>query len=332
MAFGETIAAGEEEKLREFAEEIAAIQRARAEKSGTPERVAHRKQHLGAVGELVVTAGASERFGVFEEPGKRWPLYARFSNGSGLRLPDNAPDARGFALKLVGVPGKKLIEGLENEVTQDFLFIDTPAIPFRGPDGFMSFLRAAKDGRGKLVPRLIGAFGLGGTFRLLWGALSLPKVRSFATHAFHTAVPVAFGNSAGKLALFPLTADGNVPEASGEDYLRDDLTARLRAGELRWALRAQRFIDEATTPIEDASVVWTGPWLELGTLTLPKQDPSSPRGKEIADLVNRLSFDPWHATEAHRPLGGIMRARRVAYAPSVIGRKAAPEPHEVLSL
>src|SRR6187455_231427 len=108
MAFGETIAAGEEGLFREFAEEIAAIQRARAEKSGTPERVAHRKQHAGAVGELVVTAGASERFGVFEEPGKRWPVYARFSNGSGHRLPDGAPDARGFALKLVGVPGTKL--------------------------------------------------------------------------------------------------------------------------------------------------------------------------------------------------------------------------------
>jgi len=77
---------------------------------------------------------------------------------------------------------------------------------------------------------------------------------------------------------------------------------------------------------------WSGPWIELATLTLPRQDVQSTRHKEIAALVNELSFDPWHASEGHRPLGAIMRARRVAYAPSVIGRKALPEPRSVLSL
>jgi hypothetical protein len=48
--------------------------------------------------------------------------------------------------------------------------------------------------------------------------------------------------------------------------------------------------------------------------------------------VSRLSFDPWHAGEEHRPLGGIMRARRVTYGASVVGRKAAPEPRDVLGL
>ena len=90
--------------------------------------------------------------------------------------------------------------------------------------------------------------------------------------------------------------------------------------------------DEATTPIEDASVVWSGPWLDLATLTLPQQDPDSARGREISELVSGFSFDPWHATEAHRPLGAIMRARAVAYAASAIARQASPEPKSVLSL
>ncbi len=332
MAFGETVPGDEAEKFRGFADEIATIQRARAAAAGAVTRVAHVKQHLGAVGELVVSAPESARFGVFAELGKRWPLYVRFSNGSMFHQSDRAPDPRGFALKLVGVPGNKLIEGLEDEVTQDFLFIDTPAIPFSNPDDFMAFLRAAKDGRSKLLPRVLKSFGLFRTLGLVWRALQQKKVASFATHAFHTAAPIAFGNSAAKLALFPLANRGTAPIAGGADYLRDDLTARLRAGQLSWALRAQRFVDQATTPIEDTSVVWSGPFIELGTVTLPQQDPESARGQEVSELVSRCSFDPWHATEDHRPLGAIMRARRATYGASVVGRQAAPEPREVLAI
>jgi hypothetical protein len=332
MAFGETIPADEEEKFRGFAEEIAQIQRERAKQSGVATRVAHVKQHLGAVGELSVNAAEGGRVGVFEETGKRWPVYARFSNGSGFHMSDKVPDARGFALKLVGVPGKKLIEGLEHELTQDFLFISTATIPLSTPDEFMTFLRAGKDGREKLLLRAIRAFGLGRTLAIVWQALTDKKVESYATHAFHTAAPIAFGKTAAKLGLFPLDNVADAPAVSGPDYLRDDLVARLQKGALAWSVRAQPFVDQATTPIEDTSVAWSGPWVELGTLTLPKQDPASTRGKEISELVSRLSFDPWHAVEAHRPLGAIMRAREATYAASVMGRKAAAEPRDVLGV
>ncbi|HEX6764191.1 MAG TPA: catalase [Polyangiaceae bacterium] len=332
MAFGETVPADEEARFRGYAEEIAAIQKARAVASGEAKRVAHVKQHIGTVGELVVTAAEAARVGVFAEAGKVWPVYVRFSNGSGLHSNDKAPDARGFALKLVGVPGKKLIEGLENEVTQDFLLINTAALPVRDPEEFMKLLRAAKDGPAKLLPRLVRSMGLGRALGILFKVATGKKVQSFATHSFNTAAPIAFGSTAAKLGLFPLDADPNGPSVSGSDYLRHDLVARLRAGPLRWTLRAQRFVDQASTPIEDTTVEWSGPWVDLGTLTLAKQDAESTRGKEISELVNRLSFDPWHAIEAHRPLGAVMRARRAAYAPSVIGRKAAPEPHDVMSI
>jgi hypothetical protein len=331
MAFGETIPAGEEELLKKLGDEIAEIQRSRVERGAEPARVAHVKQHVGAVGELRVTADASLRHGVFVEAEKRWPVYVRFSNGSGRRQADGAPDARGFAVKLVGVPGTKLIEGLEHAMTQDFLFIDAPALPFDGPEEFMTFLRAAKDGPAKLLPRLISGFGLGRALRIVWGAVTAEKVKSFATHAFHTAAPIAFGPSAAKLALFPRGNAEQGPSVGGPNYLKDDLVARLARGPLSWSLRAKLYVDETTTPIEDAAVEWSGPWVELGTLTLPQQNTASPAGKEISELVSRLSFDPWHASEEHRPLGAIMRARRVAYAPSVIGRKAASEPSGVLA-
>src|SRR5690349_1196826 len=117
MAFGETIAPGEEQALRALADEIGGIQNSHRPAGGASERALHVKQHAGAVGELIVSAEESARYGVFSEVGKRWPVYARFSNGGSRRQPDAAPDVRGFAVKLVGVPGKKLIEGLEDELT-----------------------------------------------------------------------------------------------------------------------------------------------------------------------------------------------------------------------
>jgi hypothetical protein len=33
-------------------------------------------------------------------------------------------------------------------------------------------------------------------------------------------------------------------------------------------------------------------------------------------------FDPWNAVVAHRPLGEVIRARKVAYRPSQLGRGA----------
>ena len=332
MAFGERIAPDETARFKGFADELLAIQRSRATSSGKLNRALHVKQHVGVVGELVVRASEGARFGVFESDGKSWPLYARFSNGSSRHQPDGPPDVRGLAIKLVGVPGPKLIAGLEHELTQDFLFIDTPALPFSNPDEFLMFVRAAKDGPGKLLPRLIKSFGLGRALGILWGAVTGEKVRSFATHAFHTGAPIAFGTSAAKLALIPLGSDAPAPGVSGADYLKQDLIARLARGSLSWSLRAQPYVDETTTPIEDTRVLWTGPWLELATLTLPQQNVESPRGREIDQLVSQLSFDPWHAIDAHRPLGAIMRARSVAYGASVVARGAAAEPKDVLGL
>jgi hypothetical protein len=337
MSFHETIAPDEATRFEQYAGELAALQDRRARRTGKVSRALHVKQHIGAVGELITAAPETSRVGVFATPGRRIPVYARFSSGTSARRPDNAPDIRGFALKLVGVSGQKIIAGLEQEVTQDFLFINQPAIAFRDPEEFMIFVRAAMDGPAKLLPRLFAGFGLRRGLQVLGRVVRTPKLRSFVASAFHTASPIAFGAaSAAKLALFPLPASPlpspPVPAASGPDALRADLVARLKAGPLAWSVRAQFFVDDDSTPIEDTSVAWSGPWVDLGTLTLPRQDPESPTGREIGDLVENLSFDPWHSIADHRPLGAMMRARAVAYRRSVIARQAAPEPKSVPEL
>lgn len=53
-------------------------------------------------------------------------------------------------------------------------------------------------------------------------------------------------------------------------------------------------------------------------LTLPQQG-----GDAAATEAEAARFDPWGGLAAHRPLGEIMRARKVAYFESQKGRNAA---------
>src|SRR5258708_2413904 len=329
MAVREQVAPDETERFERYARELRALQETRRRNGALP-RALHAKAHLGAVGRLEVPdLPAQLRVGPFAAP-RTWPLYARYSNGSGMPQGDGAPDVRGLALKLTGVPGRKLIPGLEDRKTQDFLFIQSPAIPFRTPDEFVAFVRIMARGKALLLPRLVGALGLSRTLAVVKRLAAMPKIASLAAVRFHTAVPIRFGDTAAKLALFPLAP----PAARRQGSLREDLLSRLAQGPVEYSLRAQLFVDEAATPIEDPTVVWPeekSAFLELGRVTLPQQPVDSPRGKEIEALVGRLSFDPWHAVEELRPLGAIMRARAPAYRESVIARGAAPEPEDVLS-
>ncbi|MBO0759118.1 MAG: catalase, partial [Bradyrhizobiaceae bacterium] len=47
-------------------------------------------------------------------------------------------------------------------------------------------------------------------------------------------------------------------------------------------------------------------------LHIPAQD--AWRADRIELMDERMSFSPWHALAAHRPLGGIMRVRQAVYA------------------
>ena len=111
--------------------------------------------------------------------------------------------------------------------------------------------------------------------------------------------------------------------------LGEELVTRLRDGAVAYDLRAQLFVDESRTPIEDPTVDWSdadAPFMTIARLTLPKQDARSPRGEKVARFIEELSLDPWHAKVEHRPLGAIMRARNHAYRLRAQERKAAREP------
>lgn len=95
-----------------------------------------------------------------------------------------------------------------------------------------------------------------------------------------------------------------------------------------FAFLVQLNTDLEKMPIEDASVHWceeASPFLPVARLVLPVQDAYDVARKNL--IEGDYSFSPTHAVVAHRPLGGINRARLVVYqAMSALRREENARP------
>jgi len=333
----EVVAPDEPERFQRLAENLREMQRRNA-KGGPARRTLHAVGQAGLEAELTILADVPDyaRIGMFAAPAK-YRAYVRFSNGHGLPEPDRKPAVRGIGVKVVGVPGKKLIPGLEEAKTQDFLLINSRATLFHNAEEFVGFILAATNPF-RLLPWLLGNFGFGRSVRFmraLLRKLSEP-IASLATTEYHTALPLKFGPYAAHFALAPQAQpEPGAKPGTSPNYLKEDLEARLTKQPVVYDLRAQFFCDEFRTPIEDAAKEWDekdAPFVTLGRLTLLQQDPASPRGRQVAAMIERMSFDPWHTTDDFRPLGNMMRARSPAYRLSTQERGISAEPDGTESL
>jgi hypothetical protein len=137
----------------------------------------------------------------------------------------------------------------------------------------------------------------------------------FASESFFSAAPIANGPYAVRVRLQPESAAPAGNGKAGDDW-GADLRAHLQRGPLHYRLQLQFFTDEKSTPIEDAAVDWAesgSPYVTVARLTLPQQSFEDAAAQQLARDVDQATFDPWEALVEHRPLGGIMRARKAAY-------------------
>lgn len=317
----EKIGADEETRFQAHGEALAALQR----RAGGRGRALHRKQHLGlrAAVEVLGDLPAHARHGLFAAPG-RHEAQLRLSNGSSAVAADRRPDVRGLGLRVLGASGESALGGPAS--AQCFVLINSAAFTFPTVDDFMGVVLSAARGPLPLLRHLMkrhGVFGGLRQARLLAKGLGKPFA-GFAREPFHSAAPIACGPYAAKVRLLPAGADAG-PAADRADWSADVL-ARLAQGELRWDLQLQFFVDEAITPIEDPTVTWPeaeAPFVTVARVTAPAQDPRSAEGAALAASIEAGVFDPWAALADHRPLGEIMRARKVAYFASQKERGAA---------
>ena len=108
-----------------------------------------------------------------------------------------------------------------------------------------------------LLRYLVKRYGLGGRLRQLKEISTFGKpFKGFAAETFYSAAPIACGPYAVRVRLQPADSmQATLAPMVGHAWAAD-MAGRLRQGPLVYHLQLQFFSDEATTPIEDASLDW----------------------------------------------------------------------------
>lgn len=321
-AWREQIAADEDTRFAGYAEQFAAMQRAKSARFGAG-RALHRKQQLGLKATLDVLEGlpAQAAQGLFAKA-RRYEALVRLSNGGADKAADAKPDVRGFSFAVLGVQGESALGGPASH--QDFALIQHPTFSFANVDEFVGLALNASRGLPTLLKYLVGRYGWAGAFKQLKQVAKTfgKPFKGFAAETFYSAAPIACGPYAARVRLRPVEA-ATAP-AQGKAWAKD-LADRLRTGAITYDLQLQFFSDEATTPIENTSVDWpesAAPYVTVARLNLLKQDVDSAEGRALIQRTESAVFDPWCALAAHRPLGEVMRARKVVYFRSQQERSA----------
>ncbi|BCJ75963.1 hypothetical protein CS0771_55070 [Catellatospora sp. IY07-71] len=307
----ERIGPDEQEHTKAIIDVLARLMK-REYEPGSFLRAGNTKTYAVVQGSFSVHSGLPSRLrhGVLAQP-RTYPACVRFA-GPG---PFSPPDIRdngilSIAVKLMGVPGRKLLD--DEQHTQDFTALSAPTtttatlaenLAYREQVFAGSALRYFLNPRS---PHLLD---------LIMQALYARTHTSPLETPYWSCVPYLLGpDQAMKYRLTPTTdtrtaVGWNPPD----DYLQQALIHTLHHTDAHFAFDVQLQTDPHRMPIENATVIWPehlAPHQTVATLTIPQQtiDPA-----EQFHLADRLRYNPWHALEAHRPLGNQNRARRAVY-------------------
>ena len=314
-------------------ETLGKISQTTFENSGHAIRSVHAKAHGVLRGEMTVSSGLPPQLaqGLFAKPG-RFSVAMRFSTLPGDILDDSVSTPRGLAVKVIGVEGPRL-PGSETDTTQDFVMVNGAAFSAPTPEKFLGNLKmlAATTDKVEGLKKAVSAVARGTEAMIEAFGGKSPTITTMGGQpetnilgeTFYSQVPILYGDYVAKFCVAPVLdlakLTGEPIEANeNPNALREALAAFFSGHAGEWEFRVQLCTDLETMPIEDASVVWPenlSPYVTVARLRADKQDTWS--AASVAEIDERLSFSPWHGLAAHRPLGGVMRARNTTYTSSV---------------
>ncbi len=279
---------------------------------GIMRRDAHPKMHGLVKAEFIVEPDLPPELavGLFAKAAT-YLAWVRYSNQDAHCQSDTKADIRGMAIKVLKVPGTKLLEENCDCGSHDFLTISTPVLVTADVQEFTRLIRAFTGGVIKM-----GLFCLTHP-RATWNLLSAMKHHANPlTTRYWSTTPYLFGDGrAVKYSIIPhLTTPGTAPADAGDNYLRQAMVNTLASDGARFDFCVQFQLDADSMPIEDAGDEWhehASPFLKVATVHIPPQVFDTPERDQYGNHV--LSFNPWHALAEHRPLGGVNRARKLVY-------------------
>ncbi len=285
--------------------------------AGSARRDAHPKAHGCVKAEIHVLEGlpAALAKGIFM-PGTTYQAWIRFSNGSSdPTRADIKRDARGMAIKVLGVPGKKLLDDEDAATTQDFIMINHPTFFAADPARYLSFMQDATSDH--FYTKLLIPFALGAKGTLIAVETRSTRISNPLQTRYWSMVPYQLGTGSGRQAVkysaraCSATVDP-MPRKPEHDFLRAALRNTLQVGDACMEFLVQPRTSNSMD-IEDSSREWKeakAPFYPVATIRFPRQVFDTPEQNAFCE---NLSFTPWHALPQHRPLGVTNRLRRVIY-------------------
>lgn len=285
--------------------------------AGNALRDAHPKAHGCVRAEFHVSKNIPAQFakGVFV-PDQTYQAWIRFSNASNdATSADIDKDARGIAIKLLGVSGDKILESEKQATTQDFIMINHPVFFANDAKRYLSFMNDVNSHN--MIRKLHIPFALGfkGTMNALGARNSQIANPLYARYWSMVPYQLGLGNDrqAVKYSVRACSVTpNNLPKNPSHDFLREALKNTLQNNDA-----CMEFLIQPRTSskmlVEDAMTEWdekAAPFYQVATIHIPKQNFDTPEQNQFCE---NLSFTPWHALPEHKPLGAVNRMRKVIY-------------------
>jgi hypothetical protein len=330
----EQIQPGERETIQAVVDSIRKTNESSFAKWRRGIRQQHAKAHGFLKGELTVHDDLPEhlRQGMFAQA-RSYPIIVRLSSALGDVRSDRVRVARGFAIKVLGVEGSRMMPE-DNSTNQDLLLVNHKNY-FADAASYLPLQRQFE--RQPKMPDFIlrtvgwGARVLTRIFNLA-GSTAPSSVRALADQGcnilgetFYSGAAIRFGAYIARFSLAPVSDPvrklTGLPAHDEENAMHDFVVDFFRNNAAEYELCAQLGKDLQRTPVEDADIEWLdeiSPQQPLARITLPSQQADSPARRVYGDEI--LSFDPWRCLAAHQPLGSLMRLRREAYQASSVFR------------
>jgi catalase len=268
-------------------------------------------------GTFTATPEASRLTRALHMQGEPVPVTVRVSNGGGNpRIPDFAPDVRGFAVKFYLPDGSRT----------DIVAQTSPRFPFHGPEPFVELLRAQRR------PAVVWKFPL----FLARHPEAIPSLPSFvastmpptsyaacsyyAIHAYRF-IDAEGGSRYVRYTILPETPEPRLKpweaRRRGRDYLQKEIRERIMRAPVRFTLELQ--LAAGGDEVDDPSAVWPRDRerVTAGTFELTALDTDRETGDDV------LVFDPGRVADGIECSNDpVLRYRPPAYSESIARRMA----------
>ncbi|MCF8058972.1 MAG: catalase [Bacteriovoracaceae bacterium] len=277
-------------------------------------RDAHPKAHGCVQGSLEITPEflkPAHRVGLFKES-KTYKTITRFSNGDPNQEKEDAKaDVRGMATKILNPTYTNLLQeaSLEEDQVHDLVFMNSDEFFISNPFQYEKFMNATQ-----------GRFSVLAYLLTHWRSLGVilkarQKIANPLDINYRSATPYKIGPNSMKMKFETCKKHvDKMPKKPSENFLSEKLKDSLASSEQCFDFMVQINKDPKTNDIEDAIQKWStkkSPYVKVGKLTIAKQ--SGFLSSQSKEQCEKMTFNPWRAPMANRPLGGLNRVRLEVY-------------------